>query len=401
VNLNIAPPPDLQFDDLQLVKAIGRNRNDNTYSVDIDPKKFTYGGRDTPEKAAQLQAERDREPGYEKGGGGLFYEYNDRTYYTPDNTGTSIPVGSTNIGRTTDSDLQLDKTFEGYVATGTGVDPNFQNIITGQTAPPATDSFMESIGTNTPYNIGKALGLGDFVLSSPPSNRFNVGGFFNQAESFGTDNFIKSQQRDTLQMIKDGNFFTALAGGVQADPNFQNIINGFTSIDELYPTLAGQEGLNAVLSQLQGLDYDDPTRGMVDPSFEVDPFDTDSDSQVASISGDDEGTDPEVDPDADTETPEDTDPFVVRAYQGGGVGPFASNYIFQRFGYRPTETIDMLLRYDPVQELYFFENGQPVDPEFLQNMQLTKLDDEGQVVKDDEGKPVRMPKVVIDNEEEE
>ena len=47
------------------------------------------------------------------------------------------------------------------------------------------------------------------------------------------------------------------------------------------------------------------------------------------------------------------------------------------------------------------ENGQPVDPEFLQNMQLTKLDDEGQVVKDEEGNPVRMPKVVINNEEEE
>jgi hypothetical protein len=29
------------------------------------------------------------------------------------------------------------------------------------------------------------------------------------------------------------------------------------------------------------------------------------------------------------------------------------------------------------------------------------LDDEGQVVKDEEGNPVRMPKVVIDNEEEE
>ena len=121
---------------------------------------------------------------------------------------------------------------------------------------------------------------------------------------------------------------------------------------------------------------------------------------MASITGDDEGTDEDEDedPDADPETPEETEPFVVRAYKGGGVGPFASNYIFQRFGYRPTETIDMLLRYDPVEELYFFENGQPVDPEFLQNMQLTKLDDEGQVVKDEEGNPVRMPKVVIEDD---
>ena len=186
-------------------------------------------------------------------------------------------------------------------------------------------------------------------------------------------------------MIKDGNFFQALAG----DP------------DTLakYPFDVGDVGINKVLNQLQGIDNDPTTVNRVDPSFEVDPFDTDSSSQVASITGDDEGTN--ADEDVDTETPEETDPFVVRAYKGGGVGPFASNYIFQRFGYRPTETIDMLLRYDPVEELYFFENGQPVDPEFLQNMQLTKLDDEGQVVKDEEGNPVRMPKVVINNEEEE
>ena len=103
----------------------------------------------------------------------------------------------------------------------------------------------------------------------------------------------------------------------------------------------------------------------------------------------------------DNKTPDETEPFVVRAYKGGGVGPFARNYIFQRFGYTPTETIDMLLRYDPVQELYFFEDGSPVDPEFLQNMQLTKLDDKGQVVRDEDGNAVRMPKVVINNEEEE
>ena len=400
---NIAPPPDLQFDDLQLVKAIGRNRNDNTFGVDIDPTKYAFGGRNTPERSAQLTAEANREPGYEKGGGGLFYEYNNRTYYTPDNTGTSIPVGSTNIGRTTDSDLQLDKTFEGYVASGDvrdGVTYTSKGppSASGKTMPPATDSFLESIGTNTPYNIGKALGLGDFILSSPPSNRFNLQPFFNQAESQGLDPFLKSQQRDTLQMIKDGNFFTALAGGVQADPNFQNIINGFTSIDELYPTLTGQEGLNEVLSQLQGLDDNDPTTG-IDPSFEVDPFDTDSSSQVASISGDDEGTDPDEDPDADPETPEATDPFTVRAFKGGGLGPYATNYIFQRFGYRPQQTIDLNLTYDPVEKLYFFEDGSPVDPKFLENMQLTRLDEDGNVVYDEENNPVTMPRVVVNEDE--
>jgi hypothetical protein len=401
-------PFGLQFDDLELVKAIG-SRNDNKFAVDIDPTKYEFGGRRTPEEIAESLERSNRD---DPSDNDVFYDYNGRTYVDVSGTGQGIPVGSTNITRdptqlgqydnegnytkfdsSTYTSPVLDKTFEGYVASGDvrdGVTYTSKGppSASGKTMPPATDSFLESIGTNTPYNIGKALGLGDFILSSPPSNRFNLQPFFNQAESQGTDNFLRSQQRDVLQLIKDGEFFTALAGKPIGGPLATDPLQ---SLDSYFDVQLGQEGLNEVLSQLQGLDDNDPTTG-IDPSFEVDPFDTDSDSQVASITGDDEGTD------ADTETPEDTDPFVVRAYQGGGVGPFASNYIFQRFGYRPTETIDMLLRYDPVQELYFFENGQPVDPEFLQNMQLTKLDDEGQVVKDDDGKPVRMPKVVIEDD---
>jgi hypothetical protein len=389
---NIAPPPDLQFDDLQLVKAIGRNRNDNTFGVDIDPTEYAFGGRNTPERSAQLIAEANREPGYEKGGGGLFYEYNNRTYYTPDNTGTSIPVGSTNIGRTTDSDLQLEKTYEGYQApTGATTEELLKSV-------PDSGTFLEAFTPQTkggrPFDLGQVFGLGEGVLefSNPPSNRFNVGGFFNQAESFGTDNFIKSQQRDTLQMIKDGNFFQALAGD--------------TDTLAKYPTLTGQEGLNEVLNQLQGIDNDPTTVNRIDPSFEVDPFDTDSSSQVASITGD-EGTntntetdtETETETDTETDTPEETEPYTVRAFKGGGLGPFASNYIFQRFGYRPQQTIDLNLTYDPVEKLYFFENGSPVDPKFLENMQLTKLDEDGNVVYDDENNPVTMPRVVVNEDE--
>jgi len=385
-----APPIDADL----VITSINRKVGDDFKNTgDISEYGFTFGGITDPATLQSYQEQANREPGYEKGGGGLFYEYNDRTYYTPDNTGTSIPVGSTKIGRTTDSDLQLEKTYEGYQApTGATTEELLKSV-------PDSGTFLEAFTPQTkggrPFDLGQVFGLGEGVLefSNPPSNRFNVGGFFNQAESFGTDNFLRSQQQDTLQMIKDGNFFTALAGG-------KRVGDTFVPLDKIYPTLTGQEGLNEVLNQLQGIDNDPTTVNRVDPSFEVDPFDTDSSSQVASITGD-EGTDTDEGTDADPETPEATEPFVVRAYQGGGVGPFASNYIFQRFGYRPTETIDMLLRYDPVEELYFFENGQPVDPEFLQNMQLTKLDDEGQVVKDDEGKPVRMPKVVINNEEEE
>jgi hypothetical protein len=385
---NIAPPPDLQFDDLQLVKAIGRNRNDNTFGVDIDPTEYAFGGRNTPERSAQLIAEANREPGYEKGGGGLFYEYNNRTYYTPDNTGTSIPVGSTNIGRTTDSDLQLEKTYEGYQApTGATTEELLKSV-------PDSGTFLEAFTPQTkggrPFDLGQVFGLGEGVLefSNPPSNRFNVGGFFNQAESFGTDNFIKSQQRDTLQMIKDGNFFQALAGD--------------TDTLAKYPTLTGQEGLNEVLNQLQGIDNDPTTVNRIDPSFEVDPFDTDSSSQVASITGDEgtnTNTNTDTETDTETDTPEETEPYTVRAFKGGGLGPFASNYIFQRFGYRPQQTIDLNLTYDPVEKLYFFENGSPVDPKFLENMQLTKLDEDGNVVYDDENNPVTMPRVVVNEDE--
>jgi hypothetical protein len=255
---------------------------------------------------------------------------------------------------------------------------------------PDSGTFLEAFTPQTkggrPFDLGQVFGLGEGVLefSNPPSNRFNVGGFFNQAESFGTDNFIKSQQRDTLQMIKDGNFFQALAGD--------------TDTLAKYPTLTGQEGLNEVLNQLQGIDNDPTTVNRIDPSFEVDPFDTDSSSQVASITGD-EGTNTNTNTDTETDTPEETEPYTVRAFKGGGLGPFASNYIFQRFGYRPQQTIDLNLTYDPVEKLYFFENGSPVDPKFLENMQLTKLDEDGNVVYDDENNPVTMPRVVVNEDE--
>ena len=409
------PPSGVGFADLDLVRVVGKSRsNDDYYGVDIDPKKFTYGGRNTPEKAAQL-ALANREPGYEKGGGGLFYEYKGRSYYTPDNSGSSIPVGSTDITRdptqlgqydsegnytqfdsTTYTSPVLDKTFQGYVASGTSLDSEGK-VITGQ--PDATDSFFESIGTNVPYDIGAAFGFDDdqnFVLSSPPSNRFNLEPFFNQAESQGLEPFVKSQQRDTLQMIKDGNFFTALAGGKTVDGTF-------VPLDEIYPTAIGVGGLNLALDKLQGQGQFDDGLG-IDPSFQLDPFDTDSSSQVASISGDDEGTDPDEDPDpdadADPETPEETDPFTVRAFKGGGLGPYATNYIFQRFGYKPQQTIDLNLTYDPVEKLYFFEDGSPVDPKFLENMQLTRLDEDGNIVYDEEDNPVTMPRVVVNDDEE-
>ena len=414
----IAPPKDLtgniregfDSDELQLIGAIAKpSGRDDTIRVDIDPTKYEFGGRFTPQ-ALEQQAISARSN--DKSDNDLFYTYNGRTYVDVSGTGQGIPVGATNITRdptqldlgdknqlvakddpTTYTSPVLDKTFQGYVASGTSLDSEGK-VITGQ--PDATDSFFESIGTNVPYDIGAAFGFDDnqnFVLSSPPSNRFNLEPFFNQAESQGLEPFVKSQQRDTLQMIKDGNFFTALAGGKRGDGDF-------ISIDQMYPTATGVDGLNLVLDKLQGQGQFDDGLG-IDPSFQLDAFDTDSDSQVSSITGDDEGTDPDedADPDADPETPEETDPFTVRAFKGGGLGPYATNYMFQRFGYKPQQTIDLNLTYDPVEKLYFFEDGSPVDPKFLENMQLTKLDEDGNVVYDDEDNPVTMPKVVVNEDE--
>jgi hypothetical protein len=379
-----------------------------------DPSKYDYSGAlgQSPSEALAYAKELAKD---DKSDNDLFYTYEGRTYVDVSGTGSGIPVGATNITRDpTQLDLGgegqlvakddpktytspvLDKTFQGYVASGTSLDSEGK-VVTGQ--PDATDSFFESIGTNVPYDLGAAFGFDDnqnFVLSSPPSNRFNLEPFFNQAESQGLEPFVKSQQRDTLQMIKDGNFFTALAGGGTVDGDF-------ISIDEMYPTATGVGGLNLVLDKLQGQGQFDDGLG-IDPSFQLDAFDNDSDSQVSSITGDDEGTDADPDgdedPDADPETPEATDPFTVRAFKGGGLGPYATNYMFQRFGYKPQQTIDLNLTYDPVEKLYFFEDGSPVDPKFLENMQLTKLDEDGNVVYDDEDNPVTMPRVVVNDDEE-
>ena len=285
-------------------------------------------------------------------------------------TGQGIPVGSTNItrdptqlsywGKTGDDERTLmeklkdpfsteyweeinkpqstytspvlEKTYKGYQAVGTSTSDELSKI-------PETGTLLEAFTPQSlegkPYDLGKIFGLdeGKLVFSNPPSDRFNLEPFFNQTEAYGVKPFVESQQRDILK----------------------SILGREQKLSE------DDKGLNKVLGALQGLD--DPKSG-IDSGYQIDPFDTE---QVASITGDE-----------NTTTPEDTTPYKVNAYKGG-VGPYARNYIFQRYGYE-TDKIDWELTYDPVQELYFFPNGEAVDPKLLEGVKFTKLDEDGEPV---------------------
>ena len=209
---NLPPPSDA---DLQLVKAIGRNRNDDTFGVDIDPTEFSYGGKQTPEQAERAAREAAREPGYESGGGGLFYEYNDRTYYTPDNTGQSIPVGSTDITRdpVSKSGPVLSKGFTSYHDQKTDLG---KEMFASDIAPPAKDLTFKNVFSINPagsvIDTGIANPLSGIIpgadptitFSNPPSSQQNIAPFLNQAESFGQQNLMNSYNRDVLDVIMGG-----------------------------------------------------------------------------------------------------------------------------------------------------------------------------------------------------
>ena len=312
--------------------------------------------------------------------------------------------------------------------------------------------------SNQPYDIGAALGFdaGKFVLSSFPSDQINLEPFMTARGTAGSDAQFLYNQMDKLPNYKK--VLDYLTGKISyEDIDFDTLDffgkDGSITIDT--------ENLTGYMNEyLSGKDSEGTDSAIFSNTFEqttstdnvpiddddknddvvIDDDDDDDDDDDTPVKGctekdannynpeatEDDGSctfDPGVikgctDPFADNYDPEATsddgsctfdggvppmgdEPFVVRAYKGGGVGPFARNYIFQRFGYTPTETIDLLLNYDPLEGLYFFEDGSPVDPEFLDNMQLTRLDDQGQVVRDEDGNAVRMPKVVINNEEEE
>jgi hypothetical protein len=209
-------PDYYKADNLQLIGAIGedRKKDDEFVSVSIDPDKFTYGGKQTPEQADAAAKEAAREPGYESGGGGLFYEYEGTKYYTPDNSGQGIPVGAENITRdpiaaekniTDEDNIEyvpvLSKGFDSYY------DQNEQDAFKADMAkiPEKTkDLSFKNVFSITPgggiIDTGFKNPFGDETLkfSNPPSQLQNLGPFFNLAESFGYQNFKDSYNTDVL-----------------------------------------------------------------------------------------------------------------------------------------------------------------------------------------------------------
>ena len=413
-----APPPGANL------KLTGINsKYDEDWSfTDLSDFDLDWGGVTDPETSAQYKAQADREPGYESGGGGLFYEYNGRSYYTPDNTGQGIPVGSTNITRdptqvysieqdpmgtgfgkvkkdpSTYTQPVLTKTFQGYEPV-TGMYSDVEGITPEQYAqlspaeklklsqsdvPTASTDFKDffdmgsgqfDLGGYFVMDIDPTTGTSGLVLSNPPSNQFNLEKFFNQTEAMGTQNFLRSQSTDVLNdIILSGNFFNALMGrnfelpddkGMYYDKIYQpGYQAGFDEDGNYQVTGDAIQGFD--MGQLEGFFNDlatnkNPVTGDTmysDTAFSVDPF---------NISGGDDSNALQYNY-AYSQRPLTAQ--AVRAYKGG-LGPYANVQYLTRYGYNP-EIGDEILRYDEASGVYFDPiTGLPIKPERLEGFALS------------------------------
>jgi len=431
-----APPSDVS---LTLTSVIAEDRNDNKFKKDVDPTQFQYGGKQTPEQVAEMiyQANKD-----DPSDNDVFYTApNGQTYVDVTGTGQSIPVGSTNITRdptqlgtyqqqSSDfpyindaSNLQqnenvftefdpstytqpvLTKGFTGYYPTG---DPQSFDIVDDPigSQPGASTNFTDlfSLGSGR-FDVGQMFGLSpeQLVLSNPDANQFDLNKFFNQTESFGTQNFLRSQSTDVLNdIINEGNFFNALAGKnfKLADGSFYydkiyNVVNDkIKDPDDLsrygvdpsrgYGTAKTPLGLDEFSGfnpltgvtggAIQGFDQNqlinffddlrankDPTTGDViysNTAYGTDPF---------NISGGDDSNALQYDY-AYSQRPLTAQ--AVRAYKGG-LGPYANVQYLTRYGYNP-EIGDEILRYDEASGVYFDPvTGLPIKPERLEGFALS------------------------------
>ena len=206
------PPPDADL----VITSINRKVGDDFKNTgDISEYGFTFGGVTDPATLQSYQEQANREPGYESGGGGLFYEYNDRTYYTPDNTGQSIPVGSTDITRdpVSKSGPVLSKGFTSYHDQKTDIG---KEMFASDIAPPAKDLTFGNVFSINPAGSVIDTGIANplsgitpgadptITFSNPPSSQQNIAPFLNQAESFGQQNLMNSYNRDVLDVIMGG-----------------------------------------------------------------------------------------------------------------------------------------------------------------------------------------------------
>ena len=408
-----APPPGANL------KLTGINsKYDEDWSfTDLSDFDLDWGGVTDPETSAQYKAQADREPGYESGGGGLFYEYNGRSYYTPDNTGQGIPVGSeyitrdpTQLGQYDDegnftqydpssyTQPVLTKTFQGYEPV-TGMYSDVEGITPEQYAqlspaeklklsqsdvPTASTDFKDffdmgsgqfDLGGYFGMDIDPTTGTSGLVLSNPPSNQFNLEKFFNQTEAMGTQNFLRSQSTDVLNdIILSGNFFNALMGrnfelpddkGMYYDKIYQpGYQAGFDEDGNYQVTGDAIQGFD--MGQLEGFFNDlatnkNPVTGDTmysDTAFSVDPF---------NISGGDDSNALQYNY-AYSQRPLTAQ--AVRAYKGG-LGPYANVQYLTRYGYNP-EIGDEILRYDEASGVYFDPiTGLPIKPERLEGFALS------------------------------
>jgi hypothetical protein len=420
-----APPSGVS---LTLTSIIAEDRNDNKFKKDVDPTQFQYGGKQTPEQADAAAKEAAREPGYESGGGGLFYEYNGREYYTPDNTGQSIPVGSTNITRdptqlsyiekvadpqigddegtfikrdkdpSTYTQPVLTKTFQGYEPV-TGMYSDVEGITPEQYAqlspaeklklaqsdvPTASTDFKDffdmgsgrfDLGGFFGMDIDPTTGTSGLVLSNPPSNQFNLEKFFNQTEAMGTQNFLRSQSTDVLNdIILSGNFFNALMGrnfelpddkGMYYDKIYQpGYQAGFDEDGNYQVTGDAIQGFD--MGQLEDF-FNDLATNKNPTTGDTMYSDTAFSTDPFNISGGDDSNALQYNY-AYSQRPLTAQ--AVRAYKGG-LGPYANVQYLTRYGYNP-EIGDEILRYDEASGVYFDPvTGLPIKPERLEGFALS------------------------------
>ena len=376
------------------ITAINSKDDEDWKLTDVSDQNLTWGGVTDPETLDQYTAQANREPGYESGGGGLFYEYNGRSYYTPDNTGQGIPVGAEYITRdptqVSYQEQQEDGSFEKkYFDESTYTQPVLTKGFTSyypqgdpkaeeDTRPTPTTSFTEALtspfvegGTGSgAFDLGSYFGLdeGQLTLSNPDSNQFNLEKFFNQTESMGTQNFLRSQSIDVLDdIINDGNFFKALAG-----KNFELPDGKGMYYDYVFPKM--QEGgfqqpsydadqLENFFDDLRESNRNPDTKDIIysNTSFSTDPFNISG--------GDDTDTGPMM-RDVYGKRPVYGEFFGGR--RGGMWDRFLDSYL-TRFGYNP-QTFDELVQAVEQPDgstLYYGADGALINPASLEGINLS------------------------------
>tara|TARA_R110002020_G_scaffold109632_2_gene253632 strand:- start:4120 stop:5928 length:1809 start_codon:yes stop_codon:yes gene_type:complete len=409
--------------DLQLISGISKQKGSDEnvkFTVD-DPSKYDVSGilGYDPETSAKMAAEQAKD---DPSDNDVYYDvYNPdtgktTTYVDVTGTGQSIPVGATNItrdptqlgsydaeGNYTEKDSStytqpvLTKTFQGYEPV-TGMYSGVEGITPQQYAnlsdaeklklaqsdvPTASTSFSDfftpgsgrfDLGGYFGMDIDPTTGTSGLVLSNPPSNQFNLENFFNQTESFGTQNFLRSQSTDVLNdIIKEGNFLDALLGR-----NFK-LPDGTMYYDKIYQPgyqagfdddgnyqVTGDAIQGFDMGQLEGFFNDlatnkDPYTGDTmysNTAYGTDPF---------NISGSDDSNALQYDY-AYSQRPLTAQ--AVRAYKGG-LGPYANVGYLTRYGYNPSVG-DEMLRYDEASGVYFDPvTNLPINPDMLEGFALS------------------------------